>query len=169
MFGLYLHALTAHAPTQYELVCLRSVNTENQERLFGQARQIAQKCTNRSPQNMPQVLLHLQAKQEHDTVLHSVRTAETQVSHIAKHLPQMAGSKFATNFLRRKRNSWQAHLERISRFLVHGEGTWWKRVDEGYQFLDGNSDPDQQSGPALHHFRHSMTLKKTEGNAGVKL
>ena len=28
MFGHYLHALTAHLPTQLELVCLRSLNTE---------------------------------------------------------------------------------------------------------------------------------------------
>lgn len=32
MFGHYLHALTAHSPTQYELTSLRTLNTENQER-----------------------------------------------------------------------------------------------------------------------------------------
>lgn len=105
---------------------------------------------------MPQILLNLQAKQEHEAVLQSVRTADTQVSHIAKHLPQITGSNFAATFLQRKRNSWQAHLERISRFLVQGEGVWWKHVEGGYQFLDGDSDPDHQCGPALHHFRHSM-------------
>jgi hypothetical protein len=46
MFGLYLHALTAHSPTQYKLVSLCSLNTENQERFFGQARAIADACTN---------------------------------------------------------------------------------------------------------------------------
>lgn len=34
MFGHYLHALTAHSPEQYELVCQRSINTENQETLW---------------------------------------------------------------------------------------------------------------------------------------
>ena len=33
-FGVYLHSLVAHAPMQYEIICLRSVNTENQERIF---------------------------------------------------------------------------------------------------------------------------------------
>ena len=51
MFGHYLHALTAHSPTQYELACLRSLNTENQERIFGQAR-IAETCTNHHPENI---------------------------------------------------------------------------------------------------------------------
>ena len=33
MFGHYVHALTAHLPTQLELACLRSLNTESEERL----------------------------------------------------------------------------------------------------------------------------------------
>ena len=59
MFGHYLHALTAHSPTQYELASLRSLNTENQERLFGQARlMIAECCTNHHPDNViPQVII----------------------------------------------------------------------------------------------------------------
>lgn len=65
MFGHYLHALTAHSPTQYELACLRSLNTENQERLFGQARGIADACTNHHAENIiPQIMICLQAKQE---------------------------------------------------------------------------------------------------------
>ena len=40
MFGHYVHA------TQYELACLSSLNTEREERLFGQARAIADFCTN---------------------------------------------------------------------------------------------------------------------------
>ena len=64
MFGHYIHALTAHAPTQFEITCMKSLNAENQERLFGQARQIAKKCTNHQPQNViPQIILRLQAKQ----------------------------------------------------------------------------------------------------------
>ena len=31
LFGTYLHALTSHAPIQYELVCQKSINSENQE------------------------------------------------------------------------------------------------------------------------------------------
>ena len=64
MFRHYLHALTAHSPTQYELACLCSLNTENQERLFGQARGIADACTNHHAENIiPQIMIRLQAKQ----------------------------------------------------------------------------------------------------------
>ena len=41
LFGNYLHALVAHAPQQLEIISLRSVNTENQERIFEQARRSA--------------------------------------------------------------------------------------------------------------------------------
>jgi hypothetical protein len=47
MYGIYLHALTSHAPQQYEIVCQKSINAENQERLFGQARRAAEATSNR--------------------------------------------------------------------------------------------------------------------------
>jgi hypothetical protein len=94
MFGHYLHALTAHSPTQYELACLRSLNTENQERIFGQARRIAETCTNHHPENIiPQLMLRLQAKQEQAALLPSIEKADTQVSAIAQHLPQLPGTR----------------------------------------------------------------------------
>lgn len=85
MFGHYVHAITAHSATQYELACLRSLNTEKQERLFGQARSIAESCTNHHPDNViPQIMLRMQAKQEQRSTLLSVRKGDTQVSHVAK-------------------------------------------------------------------------------------
>ena len=64
-FGLYLHALSCHASKQYEIMCLKSCNAENEERLFGQAKAIALNTTNRRPGNiLPNVLLRLQAKQQ---------------------------------------------------------------------------------------------------------
>ncbi len=64
MYGLYLHALTVHAPIQYQMVCLRSTNTENTEREFSQIKNIALKATNRKLENaLTTVLLTMQAKQ----------------------------------------------------------------------------------------------------------
>ena len=47
LFGSHLHALAVHAPAQYEIMSLRSCNAECEERLFGQAKAIAQATTNR--------------------------------------------------------------------------------------------------------------------------
>ena len=53
MFGSYLHALVAHASLQMEIIPLCSVNTENQERVFSQARKTATAKSNRHPENIP--------------------------------------------------------------------------------------------------------------------
>ena len=57
---------------------------------------------------------------------------------------------------------WQAHLERISDYLVHGPGVWWKYHSDSIEFIDGPDEDDSKSqGPPLHHFR-SVNLKEEE-------
>ena len=83
-FGLYLHSLVVHAPRQYEIVCLKSVNTENEERIFQQAKQIALKCTNRKPENViPSVLIRLQAKGITGKLSNIYQSAKTRVENVA--------------------------------------------------------------------------------------
>ena len=76
--------ITAHSQTQYELSSLRSLNTEHQERLFGQARTIAQNCTNHhADQVIPTVILRIQATQEkHETLSSSVQKGDSQVQYL---------------------------------------------------------------------------------------
>ena len=149
-----LHALTAQSQTQYELCCLRSLNTENRERLFGQARRIAETCTNHHAQNViPQVMLRLQAKQEQRQPLASVENSDSQVGQIAKHLPQFPGTTIKFSFLRSRESSWQAHLVRISPFLLQGKGAWWELKSNGFLFYDGDNDNNYRYQPKLLHFR----------------
>ena len=159
MFGLYLHSLTAHAPTQYEPCCLRSLNTENQERLFGQARTIAQACTNHHADNViPHVLVRIQAQQENRKTMSSVERGDTQVSHVARHMPKLPGTTVSSSFIAERKDSWQAHLERISPFLIAGQGVWWVPAEGGFHFFDGNGDSDIRNGNEyeLLHFRKNV-------------
>ena len=160
MFGIYVHALTAHSPTQYELASLRSLNTENQERLFGQSRTIAETCTNHHLENViAQVMVRLQAKQEQHMAMLSVEKGDSQVSSVAKHLPKLPGTTVKSSFIRHREDSWQNHLQRISPFLTAGEGVWWDRTPTGFHFYDGDDDPSAQGCTfTLLHFRqHSVT------------
>ena len=52
---------------------------------------------------------------------------------------------------------WQAHLERISDFLLVGKGIWWNECENGdIQFFDAKGNPESlEAGPLLHHFRSS--------------
>ena len=51
------------------------MNTENQERMFGQCRQIAEKVTNRHTQNLilRMKAKHMHASSHHDTIKSSLR------------------------------------------------------------------------------------------------
>ena len=158
-FGHLVHALTAHIPTQLELACQRSLNTEGQERLFGQARLIGETCTNHHPDNViPQIMLRLQAKQEQREIIASVKMGDSQVSHVAKDMPQLSGTKVKTTFIQQREDSWQVHLQRISPFLVAGEGVWWFYTSNGFVFHDGDTDPanPDDAFSLMHHRYHSV-------------
>ena len=51
LFASYLHALSNHAAQQYEIICMRSTNTEHEERLFGQAKKTALNATESQTQS----------------------------------------------------------------------------------------------------------------------
>lgn len=159
LFGSYLHALAVHSPVQYEVVCLRSVNTENQERIFQQAKTIASNTTNRKPENViPSIVLRLQAKQLNGKLSSTFAAAETEVKKVAKNVPQFERTCVSSSYINSRSYSWQAHVERISHYLVLGEGKWWKRngSSNSFTFFDGDGDPDSHiEGPILHSFRSS--------------
>lgn len=89
----------------------------------------------------------------------SVEKGATQVSHVAKDLPKLPGTTVKSSFIKRRQDSWQNHLQRISPFLTAGEGVWWTSVDGGFHFRDGDGDSNTQSEDCftLLHFRqHSI-------------
>lgn len=154
-YGVYLHDLVVHAPPQYQLVCLRSTNSESQERLFSQAKHIGMKATNRKPENvLPTILLSMQAKQKMDT---PQQDQESMVSAVASKVPNFKGTTIQKSFVASRLHSWQAHLH----LLQYGEGVWWKQGNT-YQFLDADEDPDNKpEGPPLLHFRSSKLQDAT--------
>lgn len=168
MFGNYLHALTSHAPQQYEILCLKSINTENHERFFGQARRSATLTSNRTPENIIfNILLRLQAKRSAGNLLNPIQNSDSQVRRAASNLERFSGTVISKSFTSTRNHSWQAHLERISPFLVHGKGVWWLETADDYRFLDGTTDPEyHQEGPPLLHYRLSTLQDVTHRIAG---
>ena len=156
-FGLYLHALSCHASMQYEIVCLRSCNAENEERLFGQAKLIAKNATNRKPENvLPNIILRLQAKQERQDIFRNHHKESNIISKEAKKVSIADNTAFDAEFIQKRLNSWQAHLQNIAHYLVLGENVWWHKQEGSYQFCDGASEPHcRPEGPHLKHFRNS--------------
>lgn len=59
----HFHSIVCHAAPQCELVSLRAVNAENEERMFGQADKITGNTTNRHPNHVSlQLRVQAQAK-----------------------------------------------------------------------------------------------------------
>ena len=158
MFGIYMHALTMHAPPQYEIVCMKSTNSEHEERLFGQAKNMVHMATNRKPTTViPNVLLRLQARQKRGDLYKAHNDSSSKIS---RNFREMKFTKLNTtithDFISRCTASWQAHLTRISLFLLPGKGVWWKNTQDGYEFMDGSEEPNcHAEGPPLCHFRNT--------------
>ena len=153
-FGTYLHAIVVHAPSHLEIISLFSVNTENQERIFGQACKTATATSNRQPHTLiSTILLRLQAKSQYRDIYASVKQGESRVAKAGANIPPYEGTVVKDDFIQPRIKSWQAHLERLSRFLVAGEGVWWEKTQDGYHFFDGDGDLEchNEGPPLLHH------------------
>lgn len=107
---------------------------------------------------IPQTMLRLLAKQEQRAALLSVQKGDTQVSHIAKELPQLPGTTLKTSYIKKREDSWKLHLQHISPFLTEGEGVWWEGTSTGFHFLDGDADSASQGDEfvLLHYHHHSI-------------
>ena len=113
--GTYLHALVAHAPQQLEIVSLRSVNTENKERLCDQACRSATAASDRHPQNvLYTAVLRLQAKAAFKSGVDAQQVADSIVAKADGDVTKYCGTLISKTFIQSRERSWQTHLRRIS-------------------------------------------------------
>ena len=156
-FGIYLHAIVVHAPLQFHIMPLSSVNAESQERLFSQAKRISLRATNRKPDNvLPTILVGIQARQKMGDSKSSTMKQESIVRSVSSKLPTYSGTVIEKSFINKRLTSWQAQLERISTFLECGQGIWWEENEHSYRFHDSDTNADcHPEGPSLMHFRES--------------
>ena len=101
-----------------------------------------------------------------------VERGDTQVSRVAKDLPKLPGTTISESFLRHRGDSWRNHLQRISPFLMAGEGVWWTAGDGRFHFRDGDEDSEAQDDD--FNFSTSgiiwwQTWRSEEGSAGTGL
>ena len=74
----------------------------------------------------------------------------------------MKNTVISQSILNKVSEHYQAHLEKISDYLLPGPSVWWKKTPQGIMFLDGNNEDDHHSEEdTLQHFR-SMSLGDLE-------
>lgn len=92
----------------------------------------------------------------------AIQEQESRLGKLSKCLPKPENSIIPHRIILKYQSAYQAHLERISDFLLCGEGVWWRHVAKGVEFFDVTSPCETRREvhtlPPLHHFR-SHTLK----------
>ncbi|XP_048587473.1 uncharacterized protein LOC116615734 isoform X2 [Nematostella vectensis] len=126
LYGRYFHSLVVHSPIQSRLVSGRSVNTEQQERHFNTFSAIAENTSSRRPgEIITPGLVRMQAELKlADQHRNTLSEQESKINSIAKSSSALSNLIIPNRYILRHPNDYQAHLERISDFLLCGEGVW---------------------------------------------
>ena len=159
LYGKYKHNLLVHAPIQYRLVSGESINCEDEERVFKLIKNMNGTSNNRPGHLIGNLIVRLavesrciekyEFKSNEDSFTTELRNLGTNL------YAEERNSLFTYKFIQENSSDWQAHLERISDFLIF-ENKWWKKTDFGIEFFDYSGEPeDKNLHPKIHHFRSS--------------
>ena len=168
MYGRYWHSLTTHAPILHRIISLTSVHTEEEERTFSTINSIAKGTTSRRPgEIITPTLVRIQAESKQKEKMQNAGSSWSQqnskISQLSAILPKFPNSLIPNGFLTNYPAECQCHLERISDFLLPGEGVWWRPDLCGIEFFDSEEEPNTRpEGPFLHHFRYSNMKKEQQ-------
>ena len=150
LFGIYLHALSSHAAPQYELICKCWTWTAfvwTSQRHSSSYNWQESKFDNST---------HSHEEQIQGDLYSSLHVSASRIKKEAKELQLTTNTTFELTMITRRLHSWQAHLKRLSPYLILGEGVWWHSTITGYEFHDSKEAPEfQNQGPQLLHFRHT--------------
>ena len=157
-----MHNLLVHAPLQYRLVSGESINCEAEERYFNSIKRITKGTSNNRPGHLIGNLVVRQRVESrcNDEYVFCAKsnTVVTDINMISKLLNDIQNiSLFTYDFIKNNTVNWQSHLERISDFLLLGEGVWWQKNEFGIEFFDCHNQAEKSEplNPKVHHFRSS--------------
>ena len=83
VFGRYFHAITTHSPLVYRIVCPRSINTEQHERVFGQIKQITKETSNQSPNHIITNIMQRLYFEEKNRQVNPIAIQESEIERLA--------------------------------------------------------------------------------------
>lgn len=112
MFGRYFHALTAHSALVNRIIPLCLLNTEVEERTFGQCKAITRATSNQHTDHNILVRLHFENERK-TTCSNIVQTQEGEVSKLVKSLPPKTNTVIPLDWIENSPMHYQVHLERI--------------------------------------------------------
>ena len=155
LFGRYYHALTSHSPLLQRIITPRLLNAETEERMFGQCKPITRCTSNQHAHHIiTNILVRLNAEEQaHENEINTQKKQENDIKKLAQVLPPKQNTVIPYKWLSHHSIHYQAHLERISDYLVLGPGMWWQYIQDGVEFFDVQSPSNIPVSPAVFHFR----------------
>lgn len=147
---VFFHSIVCHSPLLLRIVTLRSVNIEREERMFGQAKQITRGTSSLKPNHIiTNIITRLHVETEAQT--NPLAIQEGEIHKLANTLGPSGNTVIPYSWIEQNPILHQAHLERISDFLLPGPGVWWRYSKGGIEFLDGQECASEQyEGPDIH-------------------
>ena len=130
LFGKYFHMLVKHAPTQYRIVSGRSINVENEERIFHDLKTHATLSSNHHPENVIlNNIIRMQAVDQNTKSMCTERKNKA-INNMYQQLKKyQKNTIFSFADIVTHERLYQAHLERIADYLC--EGKWWEETKQG--------------------------------------
>lgn len=97
----------------------------------------------------------------------TLKKQNSMISHQSKLLEKRGNTIFSNEFVKKNPVLFQAHLERISDFMLAGKDVWWSWVEGGIEFYDGEEPCRRQEGPRIHNFTSFNLHRETSFLASV--
>lgn len=168
-FGSHYHGITVHLPETYRIFCLKSIIPEQEERSFGDLRRLSLQTTNRHAEYVvDNAVLRFTIQQQINSKPDTLKKQNSMISHQSKLLEKRGNTIFSNEFVKKNPVLFQAHLERISDFMLAGKDVWWSWVEGGIEFYDGEDEPcRRQEGPRIHNFTSFNLHRETSFLASV--
>lgn len=151
MFGMPYHSITAHFAEWFRLIPLRSLNAENQERVFKDIKNSTDSTNFNHEHLLINALIRLQVKTEEGVIGKSFTSQENDIKKEWSRMPIRRDSRITLDMIEEDRTSFAHHKLRISDYLV--EGIWHTIGGDGWSFNDGDRSEIISSIPQLMHFR----------------
>ena len=145
LYGIYWHSIVAVAPLLTRIVSPITICTEEQERTFSTIKEITNATSSgHSDHIIPNSLLRMQAENVVREKPVPTISSHSIIGKYAKTLPPPEN----TSFFETEVNcyAYQAHIERISDFLLPGKDVWWNFDNDidTIIFHDGSAEPDER-------------------------
>ena len=125
-YGKYYHGLITHAPLQYRLISGSVSNAEDEERVFNKIKMITANTSSNHPGHIiGNLFIRFQVEQKHTKDLKNeteARKLQHEISTLYDAMEKLPNTVVPYEFIAEKPRLWQAHLERISYYLLPGEG-----------------------------------------------